>query len=771
MSPVQPHGPFAFSESFLAFIARRKPLPLRRAIVPPGGLAGVASGLRPTGLKTHSFFNVLHEALIQVFKGDAFPWSVSLSRSSVYTLLGQQRRLSLLEPMGCTSTLAVTSHKLPGCSSSSSSSEGGGGGAGGGGHSFVVCLHVDLQAVHVKCSNPQGSIQQLVLKSDPTAPDDQCEEDDPYPFPELDSTSSAPVQAPPTERPRGHDDDEDEDVHIEEPSGQEVETTTVSPGQKGDPGPSGPPGPPGPPGPTSADGEGGEPGPRGPQGPGGPSGPPGASGKDGQPGSSGVTGAPDSRGCRESLVLGEKRAIGALDYRVLQALLELQEGSGFEDFDGDAEVFRGPPGHPGIPGQPGPPGTSSEEFFPGPPGVPGRDGKDGEPGQPSGFGAALPSGPQGPPGTPGLQGPPGKEGSDGLPGEPGLKGGSGASGRPGFPGLEGLRGSEGEKGTKGDPGLKGERGRDGLSLPGPPGPPGPAGPVMNLQDLLLNDTDGAFNLSGLFDAPGPAGPRGPKGDGGLPGVQGPAGLKGERGEPGLVIAAEGSPQSGPAGPKGVKGPSGPSGPKGEFGDRERSCVSERDLVLEALLRRWSETGPAKTDPAKTWTTTFRPAGDKPSLGGCANIEIIPGVAAASLWGGAAPPALRSSCLLTCDFVVYVQNQLNFDDLKSDEQTRIFPRTDETDRLQALRKEKSRDAARSRRGKENFEFYELAKMLPLPGAITSQLDKASIIRLTISYLKMRDFANQGDPAWNLRMEGPPPNTSVKGRGRGLRERHS
>ncbi|XP_075469274.1 neuronal PAS domain-containing protein 3 isoform X6 [Ascaphus truei] len=83
-----------------------------------------------------------------------------------------------------------------------------------------------------------------------------------------------------------------------------------------------------------------------------------------------------------------------------------------------------------------------------------------------------------------------------------------------------------------------------------------------------------------------------------------------------------------------------------------------------------------------------------------------------------------------------------------------------ERLQALRKEKSRDAARSRRGKENFEFYELAKLLPLPAAITSQLDKASIIRLTISYLKMRDFANLGDPPWNLRMEGPPPNTSVK-----------
>nr|XP_046245119.1 neuronal PAS domain-containing protein 1 [Scatophagus argus]XP_046245120.1 neuronal PAS domain-containing protein 1 [Scatophagus argus] len=73
-------------------------------------------------------------------------------------------------------------------------------------------------------------------------------------------------------------------------------------------------------------------------------------------------------------------------------------------------------------------------------------------------------------------------------------------------------------------------------------------------------------------------------------------------------------------------------------------------------------------------------------------------------------------------------------------------------LQNLRKEKSRNAARSRRGKENFEFFELAKMLPLPGAITSQLDKASVIRLTISYLHMRAFASQGDPPWSPLMEG-------------------
>uniref|UniRef100_A0A3Q3LMI4 BHLH domain-containing protein n=1 Tax=Labrus bergylta TaxID=56723 RepID=A0A3Q3LMI4_9LABR len=59
------------------------------------------------------------------------------------------------------------------------------------------------------------------------------------------------------------------------------------------------------------------------------------------------------------------------------------------------------------------------------------------------------------------------------------------------------------------------------------------------------------------------------------------------------------------------------------------------------------------------------------------------------------------------------------------------------------KEKSKNAARTRREKENSEFYELAKLLPLPSAITSQLDKASIIRLTTSYLKMRIVFPEGE----------------------------
>lgn len=67
------------------------------------------------------------------------------------------------------------------------------------------------------------------------------------------------------------------------------------------------------------------------------------------------------------------------------------------------------------------------------------------------------------------------------------------------------------------------------------------------------------------------------------------------------------------------------------------------------------------------------------------------------------------------------------------------------------KEKCKNAAKTRREKENGEFYELAKLLPLPGAITSQLDKASIIRLTSSYLKMRAVFPDGKNPEQIRAE--------------------
>uniref|UniRef100_A0AAY4DJX6 Hypoxia-inducible factor 1-alpha n=1 Tax=Denticeps clupeoides TaxID=299321 RepID=A0AAY4DJX6_9TELE len=46
----------------------------------------------------------------------------------------------------------------------------------------------------------------------------------------------------------------------------------------------------------------------------------------------------------------------------------------------------------------------------------------------------------------------------------------------------------------------------------------------------------------------------------------------------------------------------------------------------------------------------------------------------------------------------------------------------------------------RRGKESEVFYELAHQLPLPHNVTSHLDKASIMRLIISYLRMRKLLN-------------------------------
>ncbi|UYV75101.1 SIM2 [Cordylochernes scorpioides] len=52
------------------------------------------------------------------------------------------------------------------------------------------------------------------------------------------------------------------------------------------------------------------------------------------------------------------------------------------------------------------------------------------------------------------------------------------------------------------------------------------------------------------------------------------------------------------------------------------------------------------------------------------------------------------------------------------------------------REKSKNAARSRRERENSMFCELARLLPLPRPVSSRPDKASIIRLTTSYLKMR-----------------------------------
>jgi len=73
-----------------------------------------------------------------------------------------------------------------------------------------------------------------------------------------------------------------------------------------------------------------------------------------------------------------------------------------------------------------------------------------------------------------------------------------------------------------------------------------------------------------------------------------------------------------------------------------------------------------------------------------------------------------------------------------------------------RKEKSRDAARCRRGKETEVFLELASSLPLQDSVTGQLDKASVMRLTISKLKIDHILHQA----KLDQDGKKENEMIK-----------
>lgn len=57
-----------------------------------------------------------------------------------------------------------------------------------------------------------------------------------------------------------------------------------------------------------------------------------------------------------------------------------------------------------------------------------------------------------------------------------------------------------------------------------------------------------------------------------------------------------------------------------------------------------------------------------------------------------------------------------------------------------RKEKSRDAARCRRSRETEIFTELAAALPLKKEEIDHLDKASVMRLSITFLKVRSMVD-------------------------------
>lgn len=62
---------------------------------------------------------------------------------------------------------------------------------------------------------------------------------------------------------------------------------------------------------------------------------------------------------------------------------------------------------------------------------------------------------------------------------------------------------------------------------------------------------------------------------------------------------------------------------------------------------------------------------------------------------------------------------------------------------AQRKLRSRDAARHRRSQETEVFYELANTLPLPRRVTNHLDKSGIMRVLLSFLRLRGLFPPAD----------------------------
>ncbi|XP_016428695.1 endothelial PAS domain-containing protein 1-like [Sinocyclocheilus rhinocerous] len=77
-----------------------------------------------------------------------------------------------------------------------------------------------------------------------------------------------------------------------------------------------------------------------------------------------------------------------------------------------------------------------------------------------------------------------------------------------------------------------------------------------------------------------------------------------------------------------------------------------------------------------------------------------------------------------------------------------------------RKAHSRLAAQSRRRKESQLFEELTALLPLDPSMDGQRDKASVIRLTIAYLHLRDLLNTLDScALSMMTQSSPPSPGV------------
>ncbi|XP_059398641.1 hypoxia-inducible factor 1-alpha-like isoform X2 [Carassius carassius] len=99
--------------------------------------------------------------------------------------------------------------------------------------------------------------------------------------------------------------------------------------------------------------------------------------------------------------------------------------------------------------------------------------------------------------------------------------------------------------------------------------------------------------------------------------------------------------------------------------------------------------------------------------------------------------------MTLKHLVTVRDQLSKECHGKARRKQIFIEQKKRRVCTELRKAHSRLAARSRRRKEGQLFKELTALLPLDPSMDGQRDKASVIRLTIAYLHLRDLMNTID----------------------------
>ncbi|XP_075442259.1 collagen alpha-1(XV) chain isoform X2 [Ascaphus truei] len=464
-----------------------------------------------------------------------------------------------------------------------------------------------------------GSIQQLTLKPNPRAAEDQCEDDDPYASGESSGyegiqehggvsetqetipltlpppkSITGPVRAPPTVSSHVEEIDYSGYSRVTERMSQvnttdkkQVYTESLDKGEMGEESDATPTADQknvktdGGSGAESLLNEARERGQKGQKGEQGSVGPPGKPGSDESQPRVGPTGLPGQNGKKgEPGVPGKDGLLGEI------GVPGLQGESGAKGEKGDPG--KGLPGPPGIPGPPGPSspigplretrgddaegsasgdtGGSGQTCLPGPPGPSGAPGSPGIPGKPgSDLGIEGPPGADGRDGESGMPGPPGIPGTPGSDGAIGTPGAKGVKGEQGVPGAVGSKGELGSQGAQGPPGVDGIQGKEGIpgsrgpqGLPGPPGPPAP-GYGYGFEDM---EGSGDLQVSREARLTRAQGLKGEKGDSGLPGS---LGEKGERGIPGRdgIEGPAGFP--GTVGKKGEKGDRGVKGGRGQDG--------------------------------------------------------------------------------------------------------------------------------------------------------------------------------------------------------------